>query len=279
MDRLLVAAGGSVKRRAVFASAASKALDRPGAKAVMTMIFKDGPLFMASDYVFPPKPPVGLPIVGSSKLFPARRVYCIGRNYAAHAREMGGDPTREPPFFFMKPGDGVQRVGGGKLANHAYPPGTSDYHHELELVAALRKGGRDIAEADALAHVFGYAVGLDMTRRDRQGEAKTLQRPWEIGKSGDNSAVIGPITTAAKAGDILKAPLELTVNGDIRQKATTADMIWSLAEQIAILSQFFTLAPGDLIMTGTPEGVAAVVRGDVMEGRIGDLLPVRVKVA
>ncbi len=229
-------------------------------------------------YAFLPKPPVGLSVMGSAKLFPARRVYCIGRNYAAHAREMGGNPEREPPFFFMKPGDGVQAVTNGKLARHAYPPGTSDYHHELELVAALRKGGRDIKEADALGHVFGYAVGLDMTRRDRQTEAKKLQRPWEIGKSGDNSAIVGPLTTIAKAGDILNADLELTVNNATRQTADTADMIWSLAEQIAILSQYFTLAPGDLIMTGTPDGVNAVVKGDVMEGRIGILTPLRVKV-
>jgi fumarylpyruvate hydrolase len=231
-----------------------------------------------TSYAFTPKPPVGLPVLGSAKLFPARRVYCIGRNYAAHAREMGGNPDREPPFFFMKPGDGVQAVSNGKLAKHTYPPGTSDYHHELELVAALRKGGRDIAESDALSHVFGYAVGLDMTRRDRQGEAKKLQRPWEIGKSGDNSAIIGTLTTAARADDILNADLELTVNNTLRQKASTADMIWSLAEQIAILSQYFTLAPGDLIMTGTPEGVNSVVKGDVMEGRIGNLTPLRVKV-
>jgi fumarylpyruvate hydrolase len=242
------------------------------------MVKKTGHFYTMTSYIFPPKPPVGIPVVGSTKLFPARRVYCIGRNYAAHAREMGGNPDREPPFFFMKPGDGVQVITGGKLGRHAYPPGTSDYHHELELVAVLKKGGRNIAEADALSYIFGYAVGLDMTRRDRQGEAKKLQRPWEVGKSGDNSAVIGPISTVAKAGDILNAPLELTVNGNVRQVATTADMIWSLAEQIVVLSQFFTLAAGDLIMTGTPEGVNAVVRGDVMEGRIGALQPIRVRV-
>ncbi len=229
-----------------------------------------------TSYVFAPRPPVGIPVVGSAKLFPARRVYCIGRNYAAHAREMGGNPDREPPFFFMKPGDGVQAITNGKLARHAYPPGTSDYHHELELVAALRKGGRDISESDALSHVFGYGVGLDMTRRDRQGEAKKLQRPWEIGKSGDNSAIIGSLTTIARAGNILNADLELTVNNTMRQKAKTADMVWSLAEQIAILSQYFTLAPGDLIMTGTPEGVNSVAKGDVMVGRIGNLTPLRV---
>jgi fumarylpyruvate hydrolase len=229
-------------------------------------------------YVFPPKPPATLAVVGSAKRFPVRRVYCIGRNYAAHAREMGGNPDREPPFFFMKPGDAVQSAPSGRLARHAYPPGTSDYHHELELVAALRKGGRDIPAAKALDCVFGYAVGLDMTRRDRQGEAKKLARPWEIGKSGDNSAIVGPLVPKAKAAGALAAPLLLKVNGGARQSATTADMIWSLAEQIAILSEYYTLAPGDIIMTGTPEGVDAVVRGDVMEAGVGGLPGIRVKV-
>jgi fumarylpyruvate hydrolase len=229
-------------------------------------------------YIFTPKPPLTLPVTGTEKRFPVRRVYCIGRNYAAHAREMGGNPDREPPFFFMKPGDAVQSVPSGKLAKHPYPPGTSDYHHELELVAALKKGGRDIPVETALDCVFGYAVGLDMTRRDRQSEAKKLARPWEIGKSGDNSAVVGPLVPKAKAKDPLAAPLLLTVNGETRQKATTADMIWSLAEQIAILSQFYTLAAGDIIMTGTPEGVNAVVKGDIMAAGIGDLPPIRVKV-
>ncbi|MGL4636352.1 MAG: fumarylacetoacetate hydrolase family protein [Beijerinckiaceae bacterium] len=232
---------------------------------------------MAS-YIFAPKPPAGLPVVGSTRLFPVRRVYCIGRNYAAHTREMGGDPDREPPFFFMKPGDGVQAVAEGKLGKHAYPPETADYHHELELVAALNRGGRDIAVADALSCVFGYATGLDMTRRDRQGEAKKMGRPWEVGKSGDNSAIIGPLVRAAKAGDILSAPLLLMVNGAVRQQATTADMIWSLAEQISTLSRFYTLAPGDIIMTGTPEGVNPVARGDLMEATIGTLPKLRVKV-
>jgi fumarylpyruvate hydrolase len=229
-------------------------------------------------YVFPPKPPAALAVAGSVKRFPVRRVYCIGRNYAAHAREMGGNPDREPPFFFMKPGDAVQSVPAGRLAKHAYPPGTSDYHHELELVAALGKGGRNIPAAKALDCVFGYAVGLDMTRRDRQGEAKKLARPWEIGKSGDNSAIVGPLVRKDKAADALAAPLLLTVNGETRQTATTADMIWSLAEQIAVLSEYYTLAAGDIIMTGTPEGVNAVVRGDVMAASIGSLPAIRVKV-
>jgi fumarylpyruvate hydrolase len=229
-------------------------------------------------YVFPPKPPTGLPVVGTVKRFPVRRVYCIGRNYAAHAREMGGNPDREPPFFFLKPGDAVQHAPDDKVLRHAYPPGTSDYHHELELVAALRKGGRDIPPGKAMECVFGYAVGLDMTRRDRQGDAKKLGRPWEIGKSADNSAIVGRIVPKAKAAGILDAPLKLTVNGAVRQQATTADMIWALAEQISILSTYYTLAPGDIILTGTPEGVNAVARGDIMDGRIGDLPPIRVRV-
>jgi fumarylpyruvate hydrolase len=229
-------------------------------------------------YVLPLKLPVGLPVVGTVKRFPVRRVYCIGRNYAAHAREMGGNPDREPPFFFLKPGDAVQHAPDDKVLRHAYPPGTSNYHHELELVAALHKGGRDIPPGKAMECVFGYAVGLDMTRRDRQGEAKKLGRPWEVGKSADNSAIVGRIVSKARAAGILDAPLKLTVNGAARQQATTADMIWTLAEQISILSTYYTLVPGDIIMTGTPEGVSAVVRGDMMDGRIGDLPPIRVKV-
>jgi fumarylpyruvate hydrolase len=230
-------------------------------------------------YIFPPKAPTALPVIGTVKRFPVRRVYCIGRNYAAHAREMGGNPDREPPFFFLKPGDAVQYAPDDKVLKHAYPPQTSDYHHELELVAALKKGGRDIPLAKAMDCVFGYAVGLDMTRRDRQGDAKKLGRPWEPGKSADNSAVVGKLMPKAKAGDILASSLLLTVNGQTRQSATTADMIWSLAEQIAILSSYYTLAPGDIIMTGTPEGVNAVSRGDMMAGSIGTLPRIRVKVA
>jgi fumarylpyruvate hydrolase len=230
-------------------------------------------------YVFPPRAPSALPVAATVKLFPVRRVYCIGRNYAAHTREMGGNPDREPPFFFMKPGDAVQAAHPDKTARHLYPSGTSDYHHELELVAALRKGGRNIPASRAMDCVFGYAIGLDMTRRDRQAEAKKLARPWEIGKSGDNSAIVGQITPKAKAGQVLDAPLHLTVNGGTRQTASTADMIWSLPEQIAILSEYYTLAPGDLIMTGTPEGVNAVVKGDLMIGRIGQLPELRVRVA
>jgi fumarylpyruvate hydrolase len=229
-------------------------------------------------YVIPLKPPTGLPVLGTVKRFPVRRVYCIGRNYAAHAREMGGNPDREPPFFFMKPGDAVQYAPDDRILKHAYPPGTADYHHELELVAALKKGGRDIPADKAMTCVFGYGVGLDMTRRDLQGEAKKLGRPWEIGKAADSSAVVGKLVPVAKAGAVLDAPLHLAVNGETRQKATTADMIWSLPEQIAILSRYYTLAPGDIIMTGTPEGVNAVGKGDLMAGAIGGLPAIRVRV-
>jgi fumarylpyruvate hydrolase len=230
-------------------------------------------------YIFPPKAPAAIPVVGTVKLFPVRRVYCIGRNYAAHAREMGGNPDREPPFFFLKPGDAVQHAPDDKVLKHPYPAETSDYHHELELVAALHKGGRNIPPEKAMSCVFGYAIGLDMTRRDRQADAKKLGRPWEPGKSADNSAVVGKLVPKAKAGDILAAPLLLTVDGETRQSATTADMIWSLAEQITILSRFYTLAPGDIIMTGTPEGVNAVQRGNMMAGTIGSLPRIKVKVA
>jgi fumarylpyruvate hydrolase len=229
-------------------------------------------------YVFQPKPPATLSVQGGEKVFPVRRIYCIGRNYAAHALEMGGNPDREPPFFFLKPGDAVQTGAPGRMISHPYPPGTADYHHELELVAVLRKGGTNIPVEAAMACVYGYAIGLDMTRRDRQGEAKKMGRPWEVGKSGDNSAVIGTVVPKAKAGDILNAPLHLTVNGKDRQTASTKDMIWSLPEQISILSQFYTLAAGDVIMTGTPDGVNAVVKGDVMLGRIGNLPPLKAKV-
>jgi fumarylpyruvate hydrolase len=229
-------------------------------------------------YVFQPKPPATLSVAGSGKMFPVRRVYCIGRNYAAHAREMGHNPDREAPFFFLKPSDSVQSAAANRMLNHPYPAETSDYHHELELVAVLKKGGSNIPLEKAMDCVYGYAIGLDMTRRDRQGEAKKAGRPWEVGKSADNSAVIGQVVTRSKAGDILNAPLLLTVNGKDRQKATTADMIWSLPEQISILSQFYTLAAGDIIMTGTPEGVNAVVKGDVMLGKIGNLPPLKAKV-
>jgi fumarylpyruvate hydrolase len=207
-------------------------------------------------------PRIALPIAGSSDLFPVRRVYCVGRNYAAHAREMGADPDREPPFFFMKPADALQLV-GPEPAPHTYPPQTQNYHFEVELVAALAGGGSDIPMETALDHVYGYAIGLDMTRRDLQDEAKKLSRPWDLGKAADSSGPIGALFPASA--------ITLAVNGEIRQKGDLADMIWSVAEQVAYLSRYFTLQPGDLIFTGTPSGVGPVQHGERMVAAIAGL--------
>lgn len=215
-------------------------------------------------FVFPPHAVTAVPVVGESAAFPVRRVYCVGRNYAAHAREMGKDPDREPPFFFMKPADAVV-PGGGDIH---YPPGTRNYHHEIELVVAIGKGGRRIPMADAPAHIFGYAVGLDMTRRDLQFAARDLGRPWDFGKSFDESAPLGPIHPAAKTGHPAKGAVTLEVNGELRQQGDLADLIWSVPETISYLSDYYALAPGDIIFTGTPAGVAAVVPGDKLVGKV-----------
>jgi len=218
-----------------------------------------------------------VPVVGSTDTFPVHRIYCVGRNYVDHAKEMG-HTGREAPFFFMKPADAVLPVAAGVTGELPYPPLTQDYQHEMELVVAIGKGGRDIATTDALQHVWGYAVGLDMTRRDLQGEAKKLGRPWDTGKGFEHSAPIGPITPAAQAGDIGKAAITLHVNGALRQGSTTDLLIWNVAETIADLSKYFTLQPGDLIYTGTPAGVAAVQRGDELVGAIAGLTDLRLKV-
>jgi fumarylpyruvate hydrolase len=219
-----------------------------------------------------------LPVVGTTDLFPVRRVYCVGRNYAAHAREMGGDPTREPPFFFMKPADALQPVPEGATVDHPYPPKTENYHFEIELVAALAKGGCDIPVEQALDYVFGYAVGLDMTRRDLQDDAKGLRRPWELGKGADRSGPVGPLYPASRIGHPVKGAIALTVDGKTRQTADLADMIWSVAEQVAYLSTYFELMPGDVIFSGTPDGVGAVARGQVMVGSIDGLGEIRLRV-
>jgi len=221
-------------------------------------------------YVFAPADPVAVPVAGSPDRFPVRRVYCVGRNYEAHAKEMGFT-GREPPFFFMKPADAVVPVPAGSVGEIDYPTLTRDLHHEIELVVAIGKGGRDIAVADAAKHIYGYAVGLDMTRRDLQGDMKKQGRPWCIGKAFDQSAPIGPVTPIASCGEITKGAISLTVNGAPRQASDVSMLIWSVAEVIAHLSAAWQLAPGDLIMTGTPEGVAAVVRGDRMHGEIAGL--------
>jgi fumarylpyruvate hydrolase len=219
-----------------------------------------------------------LPIVGTNDLFPVRRVYCVGRNYAAHAREMGGDPNREPPFFFMKPADALQPVPAGQIADHLDPPKTGNYHFEIEMVAALAKGGRDIPVEQALDHVFGYAVGLDMTRRDLQDEAKGLRRPWELGKSADHSGPVGPIHPASAIGHPGQGAITLTVDGETKQSGNLSDMIWSVAEQVSYLSSYFELMPGDVIFSGTPEGVGAVSRGQTMVASIDGLGDIRLRV-
>ena len=219
-----------------------------------------------------------LPIAGTSEMFPVRRIYCIGRNYAAHAREMGSDPNREPPFFFQKPSDAIQFVAVGTTADHPYPPLTKNYHYEIELVAALGKGGKNVPAEQALALVYGYTVGLDMTRRDLQRAMGDEKKPWEIGKSFDRSAPIGPIHRVAQVGHFTKGAITLKVNGVVKQNADLNQMIWNVAEQISKLSQAFELMPGDIIYSGTPENVGPVVPGDVMQGAIAGLPTLDVKV-
>jgi fumarylpyruvate hydrolase len=223
-------------------------------------------------------PVTTVPIVGSTMMFPVRRIYCIGRNYAAHAREMGSDPTREPPFFFQKPTDAIQNVAPGTVADHPYPTLTKNYHYEVELVAALNRGGRDIPVERALEHVYAYALGLDMTRRDLQRAMGDEKKPWEIGKSFDRSAPIGPLHLASLIGHFQKGNIWLKVNGQTKQNSDLANMIWSVAEQISKLSQAFELAPGDIIYSGTPENVGPVVRGDVIDCHIDKLPGLSVKI-
>jgi len=220
----------------------------------------NAPLAMTG-YVIQPAPVATLPVQGSDKLFPIHRIYCVGRNYAEHAIEMGHDPSKEPPFFFQKNPDSI--VTDGKFP---YPSATSDVHHEIEMVVALSKGGTNIPVEAALDHVYGYGVGLDMTRRDLQGEAKKLGRPWEVGKAFEASAPCGPLIPASEIGHPASGAVTLKVNGELRQQGDLNQLIWKVPEMISYLSGLFTLQPGDIIMTGTPAGVGAVVRGDVMEG-------------
>ena len=219
-----------------------------------------------------------IPVIGTAQTFPVRRIYCIGRNYAAHAREMGSDPTREPPFFFQKPTDAIQNAAPGSIVDHPYPTLTRNYHYELELVAALKSGGRDIPVATALDHVFGYAIGLDMTRRDLQRGMGDQKKPWEIGKSFDRSAPIGPIHPVARVGHIGRGPIRLLVNDQVKQEADLSQMIWSVAEQISKLSEAFELKAGDIIYSGTPENVGPVVQGDLLHGTIEGLPPLQIRI-
>ena len=219
-------------------------------------------------YVIPPAPIPAVPVADSADSFPVRRIYCVARNYAAHAREMGGDPERDPPFFFCKPADAIVPVAPGSTADVAYPPETTNYHHEVELVVAIGKRGRNIAVDAANEHVWGYAVGLDMTRRDLQFALRDKGRPWELGKAFDQSAPIAALVPASRSGHPTRGRVWLTVNGKMKQEGDLADMIWTVPETIAHLSKYFELAPGDLIYTGTPEGVGPVVRGDTLTGGV-----------
>lgn len=223
-------------------------------------------------------PQTFIPVVGSDEMFPVRRIYCIGRNYAAHAREMGSDPNREPPFFFQKPTDAIQHVPANTVADHRYPSLTKNYHYEAELVAVLDKGGRNIPVTKALELVYGYTLGLDMTRRDLQRAMGDEKKPWEIGKSFDHSAPIGAIHRVAQTGHFTQGAIWLKVNGQTKQSANLSQMLWSVAEQISKLSEANELFPGDIIYSGTPENVGPVVRGDVIEMHIDGLPNLSVKI-
>jgi fumarylpyruvate hydrolase len=227
-----------------------------------------------SRYVFPPPAPPAIPMAGTDALFPVRRVYCVGRNYAAHAVEMGGDPNRDPPFFFQKNPDNLNTTG-----TFPYPAASEDVHFEVELVVALAKGGTDIPAASALDHVFGYAVGIDMTRRDLQAKAKELQRPWEVAKAFEASAPCSAIVPATAIGHPSTGAIWLDVNGARKQTGDLAQMIWKVPEMIACLSGLFALAPGDVIYSGTPSGVGPVVRGDVMHAHVDGVGDLEVRVA
>jgi len=248
----------------LFGAASARSQPRPGPATPLRGIFD--------------LPQMLIPVVGDERGFPVRRIYCIGRNYAAHAREMGSDPNREPPFFFQKPADAIQYVAPGSIGDHPYPTLTKNYHYEVELVAALKSGGRNIPEAQALEHVYGYALGLDMTRRDLQRAMGNEKKPWEIGKSFDGSAPIGPIHPVNQVRHFTDGAISLAVNGTVKQQANLKDMIWSVAEQIAKLSEAFELKAGDIIYSGTPENVGPVVPGDVILCKIDGLPDLSVRI-
>ena len=226
-----------------------------------------------SSFVIETPEVVALPVAGTDAKFPVRRVYCIGRNYAAHAVEMGHDPDREPPFFFQKNPNNLDPSG-----EFPYPPKTSDVHHEMEMAVMLKSGGDNIALEDALSHVYGYALSLDMTRRDLQGAQKKMGRPWEIGKAFERSAPVGIIHTVADTGHLDQGKIELRVNGEIKQQGDLNQMIWKVPEMISYLSDYFTLAAGDVILSGTPAGVGPVSKGDTMELMIEGLGEMKVPV-
>jgi len=228
-----------------------------------------------TEYILPVPPVASVAVAGDGRRFPVRRIFCVGRNYAAHAREMGKDPSREAPFFFLKPADAV--VDSGSAV--PYPPETKNFHHEIELVIAIGKGGTSIAAADAHNHVLGYAVGIDLTRRDLQIAARDAGKPWDWGKGFDRSAPIGPIHLASKVGHPAKGRIWLSLNGAVKQDQDIADLIWSVSEIIAAASRSMALAPGDLIMTGTPSGVGPMVVGDKVAGGIEGLGEITITIA
>lgn len=228
-------------------------------------------------YLFQPTPVVSVPIVGRPERFPVHRIYCVGRNYEEHAKEMGFT-GREPPFFFMKPADSLVVVNTGETGTMPYPSLTQNLHHEIELVVAIGKGGQNISAHDAINHVYGYAIGLDMTRRDLQNDMKKQGRPWCIGKGFDHSAPIGPITPTDLINNIAKAEISLQVNGQDRQRSKISQLIWNIAETIEHLSAAWELQPGDLIYTGTPEGVGAVVAGDTLVGAVDGLGELHIRI-
>ena len=227
------------------------------------------------DYVFAPPAQPAVKVEGAARLFPVRRIFCVGRNYADHAREMGADPTRELPFFFCKPADAL--VADGSAI--PYPPQTQDLQHEIELVAAIGKGGSNIAREDALSHVFGYGVGIDLTRRDLQQEAKDKKRPWDWGKGFDNSAPISALRKASEIGHPAAGRIHLTVNGAVKQDGDLSQLIWPVADVIAFISQSMRLEAGDLIYTGTPAGVGPVGPGDVLKGEVAGVASLTVSIA
>lgn len=229
-------------------------------------------------FLFPPEAVTAVPVAGQPELFPVRRVYCVGRNYAAHAREMGFDPDREPPFFFCKPANAVVVCPPGQVTEIAYPSLTENFHHEIELVVAIGGRGRDVSEAQALNLVAGYGVGLDMTRRDLQFAMRDKGRPWDVSKAFDESAPMAPLVPVAKCGHLQSASIWLEVDGQARQRSDITHLIWSVPEVVSTLSRYFELRPGDLIFTGTPEGVGPVVRGQTMRGGIDGLGELQVRV-
>ena len=229
-------------------------------------------------YLFTPPAVVSVPVIGKTEQFPVHRIYCVGRNYEEHAKEMGFT-GREPPFFFLKPADALVFAPSVQTVNMPYPSLTKNFHHEIELVVAIGKGGKNISAANAMQHIYGYAVGLDMTRRDLQNEMKKQGRPWCIGKGFDHSAPMGPITPVAQAGDVENAEIYVQVNGQDRQRSHVSKLIWNIAETIEHLSVAWELQPGDLIFTGTPEGVAAVVTGDTLVGAVAGLGEIKVHVS